>query len=136
MTRSPEGVGPEHVPADKDNAPGDLLMAPQQMLDLAQKAAELLVERIDGLSEEKALCKTGTHKICVARGGGDFARDGWQMCLLSVAGYRTRSEEMSSRPRAGGHSCRHEPVQAVAAAAYPPPASPRSRPHCRYASSS
>ena len=54
MTRSPEGVGPEHVPADKDNAPGDLLMAPQQMLDLAQKAAELLVERIDGLSEEKA----------------------------------------------------------------------------------
>ena len=35
--------------------------------------------------------KTGTHEICVARGGGDFAPDGWSMCLVSVAGGRTRS---------------------------------------------
>ena len=46
---------------------------------------------------------TGTHEICVARGGGDFARDGSQMCLLSVAGCRTRSGEMSSHPRGGAH---------------------------------
>ena len=58
MTRSSEGVGPEHGPADTDNASGvgtsgDLLMAPEQMLDLARRAAELVVERIDGLSEER-----------------------------------------------------------------------------------
>ena len=59
MTRSSEGAGPKATLEDKDNVsgagtPGDLLMAPEQMLDLAQRAAELLVERIDGLSEEKA----------------------------------------------------------------------------------
>ena len=163
MTRSSGGAGPEHMPADKENTAGDLLMTPEQMLDLRRRAAELVVERTGGLSEEKAwdgdfqqsledqlagdppedprpaqevleqaakavlpfaarldharffgfgqnwdtrnLCrmaKTGTHEICVARGGGDFARDGWQMWLLSVAGCRTRSEEMSSYPRARG----------------------------------
>ena len=54
MPRSSEGAAPVHVPADKDKAPGDLLMAPEQMLDLARRAAELVVERTGGLSEEKA----------------------------------------------------------------------------------
>jgi hypothetical protein len=32
----------------------DLTMAPEQMLDLARRAAELLVERLDNLPEENA----------------------------------------------------------------------------------
>ena len=35
MTRSSEGAGPEHMPAGKENAAGDLLMTLEQMLDLA-----------------------------------------------------------------------------------------------------
>ena len=42
------------MPAGKENAAGDLLMTPEQMLDLARRAAELVVERTGGLSEEKA----------------------------------------------------------------------------------
>ena len=53
------------------------------------------------------------HEICVAHGGGDFARDGSQMCLLSVAGCRTRSGKISPHPR-GAHTCGHgdAPIQA------------------------
>ncbi len=59
--------------------------------------------RREGRGQYRDGVNTGTHEICVARGGGDFARDGSQMCLLSVAGCRTRSGEMSSHPRGGAH---------------------------------
>ena len=43
-----------HARRQLENAAGDLLMTPEQMLDLARRAAELVVERTGGLSEEKA----------------------------------------------------------------------------------
>ena len=77
---------------------------------LSAQTAVLQVAASGGFS---ALGNTGTHEICVAHGGGDFARDGSQMCLLSVAGCRTRSGKISPHPR-GAHTCGHgdAPIQA------------------------
>ena len=59
MPHSTGGLGPEQEFSDQDSASRagahrELLMTPEQMLALAQRAAELLIERTEGLSEEKA----------------------------------------------------------------------------------
>ena len=47
-------TSPEHESGAGDEAHDGLRMAPELMLDLARKAAELLVERIEGLPKESA----------------------------------------------------------------------------------